>query len=1240
MAHPGSMRPLRSRLASKPQPLRPGRLFLRLALLPWMTTGLLLVLLLAIETEAGRGLLARVLTAATGGQVLVQGIGGELPFRPRIQALALSDAEGTWLRAADLALVVRPSALLRGELGLDALTIDRLEVMRAPRGGAGDPGRGGMPLPVRLERLVIAQLVPTALGGSVPPLAVTGSAVAVDARIEADLLLTAPGPGHHYELRLATAPDDHRLGVGVSEQAGGPLAELARAAGVPMPPDLGHWTLTAEAQGPLAALAVDAEIAAGAHQGSLSGVVDLPGRWLETLDARLRIAAMQIPLADRSATLGWDHLAARAELTGPLRAPRGGFRLSAEGLLWQRASGRAPEADAPAGRWRQAPGGSGVPGGEGAVLFAGGLALDGRIDLASGPGLSARLRAEPTQMPQPWGRLLGPAPRLSLSAARDGATWTISDGRLETALLDIELDGHVGVGGAEPDWALDLRLAEGRLPGIAVDGRLRVASETPLPTGVVELRVPRLEDIEPLLAATLPRDTGLDWARGIGGGLEARLTLGGADGMRLAAKGVALELLSGDVRRGARLTRLDLDGELRDPLGSALGAAQLRLTGLTLAGVPADLDVRAEGSRGDWVLDADARVPTAEGGGARIAGAGRLDVGAGRLTLERLTLDGRNQRVQLLAPAAVDFAAGVSLEAVRLGVSARPDAGADAGADSGTSAADAGELRLDGRITPALGVDARVVDLAVAALKPWLPGLPADLDGEIDAQASLAGKLRAPTGSVRVDARGLTLPGAARRGLPPAAGRLTLTLEQAAAQIGLEAWVEERARLTLNGRVGGAPWSAAAPLDLRGEGDADLALLDAWLGAGGRRAEGRIGLDLGVTGTRGAPRLDGRLRIDGGAWRDARLGLWLDDIEGSVRLLGERLDIERLTATAGAGTLRLEGGIGWLASGQPVDLRLRARNAEPLQHDALWLRGDADLALRGALAADLTLGGDARFERVNIRIPARLPADIPTLAVVEVGERRQPRPAQRTGRDGAWRERLALDLRLDAPGAIAVTGRNIDAQLGGEVRLRGTAAAPRADGGFTLLRGEYALLGESLRFTRGRIGFDGGDLLDPRLELQARRQGPGGTAILAVEGRALAPQLVLRGEPPMTDDEVLSRLLFGVPPRRLSALQLTRLGLAAASVAGIGGDGRALLEQARAGLGLERLRIGSDRRGETVVEGGRKVTERVYLGARQGAEGGEPRAVLRLQLAPQIRLESDVGGGGSVGAGAAFELDF
>lgn len=1308
----------RQRPTHRPRPKRrPSRLsreLRRLALFPWIGTALLLALLMGADTDAGRTLLARALNAAGSGQVVVHGLGGELPFNPRIARLELTDGQGVWLRASDVSAALRPASLLRGELDLHALTAHRLELLRLPGTAVGKGARSS--LPVRVRSLVIAQLALDVPSAPVPPLAVTGTAAVAGAQADAELLLTVPGRTDRYRLTLAPDPQGHDLAVTVSEAADGPLARLARSAGLPLPPGFADWTLDARARGPLAATAVNAEVASGAYRASLNGVLDLPSGSLSALEGTLEAAPVQTGVAGTPGALGWGRLTARAELSGPLRSPRGAVSLAVEELVLSRVADPVVKPQA---------------------QLAGSVQLEGRFDLARGPWISGLLVAAPTRVPEPWGTLLGPRLHLSLSAERDGALWTIDDGQIGARLFDLELAGRAGDRALDLSWALDLqapaaltrgagvalsaqgrmtgrplapgieadlairriplavstpgqsggsaapgedasggqvhgtlrleptaprgtlvlqgrwlgepvgvdvaldpmpgggldlRLGESRWSGIALTGRLGLAGDARLPTGAVQLRVARLEEVAPLLMAVRagraqpPLDPDADWSSRLGGRLEARLELAGDDRLRLLVDGAGLRLPF-----GVSLAGLALDGELQDPFGRTQSELRLRLSDLSAAELTGDVDLRAHGPLDACELEAGARLSPAGPGGARLAAAGRLDARARRLMLHSLTLDAHDRRLQLLAPADVDLGTGVTLDSTRLGFSSDTEGG-PGGRKSGV-------LILAGQIAPRLSLDARIADLHLDAVAPWLPWIPAGLDGVLGAETSLAGSLGAPTGRVSLAARGLALAPAARLGLPPAEARLSLTLERAAAQLAAEGWIDERARLVLDGRIGGAVWSASAPLDLRGRGHLDLALLDPWLGAGGRRAEGRVGLETGITGTRSIPQLDGRLRIASGAWRDPRLGLWLDDIDGSARLDRDHLRIERLVAKSGAGTLALDGDVGWLAPGQPVDLRLRARRAEPIRLDLLRLRGDADLALRGALAGDLGLSGDMRFDRVDIRVPQRMPRDVPTLDVVERGERRQPRPLRRAAPGGAWPSRLLLDVRLEAPRAVRVRGQHIDAELGGGLRLHGSAGAPVADGGFALVRGEYELIGQPLRFDRGRIGLDGAHLLDPTLDFEARAQSPGGTAILSVEGRARAPRVGLRGEPPMSDEEVLSRLLFGVAPGRLSAFQLTRLGLAAASLAGLGGDGSGLLERAHAGLGLDGLRIESDRRGEAVLEGGRDLTERVYLGARQGVAGGEPRAVLRLQLAPQIRLESDVGGRGA-GAGAAFELDY
>jgi translocation and assembly module TamB len=104
--------------------------------------------------------------------------------------------------------------------------------------------------------------------------------------------------------------------------------------------------------------------------------------------------------------------------------------------------------------------------------------------------------------------------------------------------------------------------------------------------------------------------------------------------------------------------------------------------------------------------------------------------------------------------------------------------------------------------------------------------------------------------------------------------------------------------------------------------------------------------------------------------------------------------------------------------------------------------------------------------------------------------------------------------------------------------------------------------------------------------------------------------------------------------------------LAATSLAGItrgeGGGllGLGVLDRLRTGLGLERLSLGTDAQGGATVEGGRQITDRIYVGARQGARAGEPQGVLRIGITPRIKLEADIGATGGTRAGAAYEREY
>ena len=1200
--------------------------FLRQLLLSLITPLLLLaLLLLAVNTGPGRRLVAWAVIEASGGLVVPSGLGGELPFAPRLDRLEIGDGQGTWLRLYGLAVTLSPGRLLRGELKVASAKAQLVTLLRLP--GAGEEGPGAPQLPVRVgvEDLSIGAL-DLALWPQAPPLSVAASAAGGGhGGAHLDLVVTAREHTDHYRLQAALSDGQVSLDLALREGPGGLGAALAHASGVTLPPGLGAWSLDAAAKGPPRALTLGARLNAGPLGATIEGSLDLVTRSSEGLRLTADLPSMSVEPGTLPG-VSWRRIRVAADLSGSLDAPRGSVQVEADGpaagsidldkirasaagdgsrvrilgeLIGLRAPLELPDTltEGPVRLWGELePGKSGLPfllavqhrvlevvaagsladraahanlalpdlgpfGTLAGTALSGSAGVDLRIAAAGQPRLDAIGELRLTQAPGSVQGLLGPLAGVGLSAQADGDAWRIESARIDGSHLAAALQGRVDRQSLDLGWALEL-------PNLS-----------PLATG---------------------------WS----GSARAQ---GGISGPLVAPRLVAdLDLEAVPPGQGpARIA-----GRFAAQPGDLEGF--LRLSG-DWAGQPLAAKAAARGPTNALALTGEASLTT-PAGPLNLSAAGGLDAPARRLTLRRLEGKVEDARLRLLAPAVLDLANGVAVDRLRLGLGG-------------------GSIEVAGRLTPRLALDATLERLSLDLARLIAPNLP--LSGSLDARLQLEGRLQAPLGSVRAEVKGLRLTEGTGRALPPARIQLAANLGAAGSDIDLQTEVSGRADLRLRGGVGGSLPLAPGDLALRAEGRLDLSLLDPLLTGGGRQLLGQTRLDARITGTPAAPRVDGALRLSDGTLWDRNIGLALTGAQGRLRLAGDTLQVERLSARAGGGDMVLTGTVGVLSPGIPLDLRLVARDARPIQLDLLNAEGDADLRLQGRATESLSATGSVLLRRVEIRLPDRLPPDIAVLEVREVGGASHPTRRAGSGPPLIPAQAVRLDLGISAPRAISVRGRGIDAELGGEIQLRGSLAKPAVSGGFDLLHGQYELVGQTLKFSRGRLGFDGAAGLDPTLDLEARVTAAGSTAILQVLGTASSPHIALRGEPELPEDEILSRLLFGVAGGRLSALQAARLGLAAASLAGIEtGGGPRLLDQARTGLRLDRLSLDSDARGDPTLEGGRYISERVYLGARQGVRAGQTQGVLRMELTPRVRLEADVGSGGGTRGGGSFEIEY
>ena len=422
-------------------------------------------------------------------------------------------------------------------------------------------------------------------------------------------------------------------------------------------------------------------------------------------------------------------------------------------------------------------------------------------------------------------------------------------------------------------------------------------------------------------------------------------------------------------------------------------------------------------------------------------------------------------------------------------------------------------------------------------------------------------------------------------------------------------------------------------MDLHASGSADLSLLNPLLTAAGRQVKGRITLDAAVAGVITAPRLSGTASLKSAEFQDYTQGLRIHDIAADLKADNGVIQIVKLDGKAGPGSIGGGGTIDTMAAGGPVDLTISMHNARPIVSDLMTASLSGDLKVKGEAQRAVTLSGKIDVPHAEINLPDSFPPEVRTLNIRRRGEKPAPPPPATTA--------VALDLAVATSGPVIVRGHGIDADLGGQLTLKGSTGAPQVRGGFEMQRGTLTVAGQVLDFTTGKVSFDGGGVrsrLDPTLNFVAQTSSGGVTATLTVGGYASAPKITLSSSPQLPQDEILAHLLFQQSAKQLTPLQMAQIAQALASLSGIS-NGFDPVASIRGGLGLDRLAVsgGSGVTTGTTVEAGKYVSRNIYVGAKQGLSGGT-QAQVQIDITRNLKAEATISAGTNAtatqGAGA------
>ena len=655
--------------------------------------------------------------------------------------------------------------------------------------------------------------------------------------------------------------------------------------------------------------------------------------------------------------------------------------------------------------------------------------------------------------------------------------------------------------------------------------------------------------------------------------------------------------------------------------GKKGSSAQIRLDAhdVSTGGVTANAQVNASGTMDTLNLQLAAQSPSVGGLPAEVTSTATLDVPGQQLQLSALQASYHDQKVHLLSPAKLSFAAGFSITQLRLG-------------------AQGAVLEVDGRVSPTLDMRATLKQVKPELVNAFVPHLLAA--GTLQADAQVKGSPGSLEGSVHVTATGIRSANDAANGLPAVDVHAGAELMGNTARVDAKLVAGKTSQLTLKGK---APLAQDGALDLKLLGTIDIGLLNPVTEPSGKHVTGELKIDTSVTGAAAEPEIAGAIHLAKGSVRDYTQGINFTDITAEITGNHGLLRIDELTARAAPGDVSVTGTIGVLQKGIPVDIRFTAKNAQPIASNIVTVNLNSDITIKGTARERLDVAGKIAINRADVQVPNGLPPNVAVLEVRRPG-RAPPPPSEK-------KLVIGLDLSVDAPRQILVKGRGLDAELGGELRIRGTTESPTVSGGFDLSRGTFTLASSHLSFSQGTVTFNGAGLqkrIDPTLDFTAQTQVSDVTATVRITGLADAPKIELSSTPDLPQDEILARLLFGVPASQLSALQVVQIGAALASLSG-GGGGFNPLEKIQKTLGLDRLSVaGGSSSGApgspananqgASIEAGRYVSSRVFVGVKESTTGTTQLAV-DVDLAKRLKLQARLGNGTASAQGTTPEND-
>lgn len=405
---------------------------------------------------------------------------------------------------------------------------------------------------------------------------------------------------------------------------------------------------------------------------------------------------------------------------------------------------------------------------------------------------------------------------------------------------------------------------------------------------------------------------------------------------------------------------------------------------------------------------------------------------------------------------------------------------------------------------------------------------------------------------------------------------------------------------------------------------------------------GKAAVALDIFGTFNDPHIKGEVLIRNGTFESPNTGAVFHDLSAKLEANDKTLilrDFETKDLSEGIirgnGTLELK-----KEEGFPFTLNLKLSRIRLINLDFAKAIASGDAIIKGT-SRGAKVSGQLTTDSVQVTIPEESSALAYSVDVKYINmPKGEVSPVFTTSRP-TWP--VELNLKINVPKNATIKAKSLSSFWEGGLKVTGMAHAPQLFGDFKIIKGEYDFNGKTFDIKEGTITFAGDPEKKTTLYVIASKDLGKLVAEVIAKGPVKNPSIAFRSNPPMSQRDILSWILFGRGATDITPFQGEELSQSINNLSKQNNKGPDVLTRIRDKIGIDRIDINKSEGNESnqvSLQVGKYISKGVFVSVNKGITSEANQVGIEANLWPNIKAEAHVGDDSSTQLQLKWKKDY